>query len=86
VSTIVDRDVVEEEDISLTPAVLPVSTGLWLFRGDGTCTPVLPTPVVCSATILLSSVLALSVVEAGTSCRSSVVALGGSRTRCVGWV
>jgi hypothetical protein len=58
--------------------------GIVMVVEEEVAAPVLPTPVVCSATILLSSLLTLVVVEAGTSCRSSVVALGGSWTRCVG--
>jgi hypothetical protein len=36
-------------------------------------TPVLPTPVACSATRSLLSLLALVVVEAGTSCRLALL-------------
>jgi hypothetical protein len=44
------------------------------------------TPAVCSAVSSLSSLLTLFVVEAGTSCRSSVVALDGCRTQSMRWL
>jgi hypothetical protein len=45
--------------------VVAGDTGLLLvLGGDGTCTPVLPTPVVCRSTSSLLALLALIVVEA----------------------
>jgi hypothetical protein len=59
----------------------------WYEAVDVSFTPVLPTPVVCSATDQFSlSLLALVVVEAGTSCRSSVVALEKWDADASGWV
>jgi hypothetical protein len=47
----------------------PVLRGRRFLGGDGSATP-----VVCRAASSLSSLLTLVVVEAGTSCRSSIVA------------
>jgi hypothetical protein len=61
----------------------------FVVGGDGMCTPVLPsTPVVCSATASLLALLALVVVEAGTSCSLASLPcwlICGFRMRCVGW-
>jgi hypothetical protein len=67
---------IEEEDIPLTPVmmVLPVIPGFGCLVEEEE--DISLTPVVCSASSSLSSLLALVVVvEAGTSCRSSIVAL-----------
>jgi hypothetical protein len=84
VSTIVDRDGSRggghtSQSCDVGGAGIDWAFGLlveMVRAADVSFTPMLPTPVVCSATdSFLSDLLALVVVEAGTSCRSSVVAL-----------
>jgi hypothetical protein len=72
--TLIGRSLFMLVVVSSNPSDGPVDVGSRFVGGDGlhSCAS---TPVVCSATRSLLALLALVVVEAGTSCRSSVIAL-----------